>query len=146
MSLDPLTAALDIGKMAIKRIWPDANKRAEEIRKLEEIHQKGDLAQLQAKVSLLQGQMAINVEEAKHASIFVAGWRPFIGWVCGSALVYNFILYPLLLWAWALSGTEQIPPPSVDGSALYPVLMGMLGIGAMRSYDKRNKTDTKGIR
>ena len=72
MSFDPLSALLDLGKSAIDKIWPDPIKRAEELRKLKEIEQKGDLAELNAYVSNLSGQLAINAAEAKHKSIFVA--------------------------------------------------------------------------
>ena len=86
MSFDPISAALDIGKMAISRIWPDPVQQAAEERKLLELSQSGNLAELNAHVQLLVGQMQINAKEAEHKSVFVAGWRPFIGWVGGFAL------------------------------------------------------------
>ena len=151
MSFDPISAIFDVGKTIIEKIWPDPVKQAEEIRKLAELSQKGDLAELNAHVQLLTGQMRINEKEAEHKSIFVAGWRPFVGWVGGIALGYQFILYPLMLWAWAIvdpqtaTGVAMKPPPILDTDALYTVLMGMLGIGAMRSYDKKNGTATQSI-
>ncbi|HHZ97924.1 MAG TPA: hypothetical protein EYN67_20815 [Flavobacteriales bacterium] len=87
MSFDPLTAALDVGKSLIEKIWPDPVKQSQEIRKLEELHQRGDLAILNAEVQLLLGQINVNKTEANHKSIFVAGWRPFVGWVCGFGLL-----------------------------------------------------------
>ena len=94
--------------------------------------------------AITTGQLSINREEAKSPRIFVAGWRPFIGWVGGIALAYQFIVYPLILWGWAAWGPDGVsPPPSVDAAALYPLLLGMLGIGSMRSFDKLKKTDTK---
>ena len=80
MSFDPLAALFDLGKVAIEKIWPDPVKRAEEIRKLEEMRQRGDLEELNAKVKLLTGQMDINKVEAASSDRFVAGWRPFVGW------------------------------------------------------------------
>ena len=128
MSLDPLTSIFDLGKSVVERIWPDANKRAEEMRKLEELKQGGELAKLDAHVKLLVGQLEINKVEAASKSLFVAGWRPFIGWICGLGLAYNVILSPFLdIW---------FDIPKVDVSALYPVLMGMLGIGGMRTVEK----------
>lgn len=128
MSLDPLTSVFELGKSVIERIWPDANKRAEEMRKLEELKLKGELSQLDAHVKLLVGQMEVNKIEAAHKSLFVAGWRPFIGWTCGLGLVYNVILSPFMdIW---------LDVPKVDTSALYPVLLGMLGIGGMRTVEK----------
>lgn len=128
MPIDPLTSIFELGKSVIERIWPDANKRAEEMRKLEELKQEGELAKLDAHVKLLVGQMEVNKIEAAHKSLFVAGWRPFIGWVCGFGLVYNVIVSPFIdIW---------FDIPKVDVSALYPVLMGMLGIGGMRTVEK----------
>lgn len=128
MGIDPLTSVFELGKSVIERIWPDANKRAEEMRKLEELKQGGELAKLDAHVKLLVGQMEVNKTEAAHKSLFVAGWRPFIGWMCGLGLGYNVILSPFMdIW---------LDVPKVDTSALYPVLLGMLGIGGMRTVEK----------
>ena len=152
MSFDPISALFDVGKSVIERIWPDPVKQAEEIRKLQELQQTGDLARLSAAVQQLTGQMEINKIEAAHKSIFVAGWRPFVGWVGGIALAYQFILYPLLTWAWAIvdpqtaTGVAIDPPPILPAGELYTVLLGMLGIGAMRSYDKKNGTATQSIK
>jgi len=152
MSFDPISALFEVGKTVIEKIWPDPIKQAEEIRKLQELQQTGDLARLSAAVQQLTGQMEINKIEAAHKSIFVAGWRPFVGWVGGIALAYQFIVYPLLLWGWAIvdpqtaTGVAINPPPILDTDALYTVLMGMLGIGAMRSYDKKNGTATQSIK
>ncbi len=96
MSIDPITAALNVGKTLIEKIFPDPQKQAQEMRLLEELHQKGDLAELNARVTLLNGQLEINKVEATHSSIFVAGWRPFIGWVCGLALLYAAIFEPMM--------------------------------------------------
>jgi len=77
---------------------------------------------------LAKGQLAVNQTEAAHKSLFVAGWRPAIGWICGFALLYSTIISPILgIWF-------TVPP--VDGSLLTSVLMGMLGLGAMRTAEK----------
>ena len=79
---------------------------------------------------LAKGQLEVNKVEAAHNSLFVSGWRPAIGWICGLALLYSTILAPILgIWF-------TVPP--VDSSLLTSVLMGMLGLGAMRSYEKKN--------
>jgi len=94
--------------------------------------------------ALTTGQLAINKAEAQSSHWFVASWRPFIGWVGGMALAYQFLLYPLIVWAWVATGNDiETAPPMVDASALYPVLLGMLGIGGLRSLDKFHGTDTK---
>lgn len=151
MALDPISSVLDIGKMAIERIWPDANKRAEEVRRLEQLHQAGKEVELDAEVKIMVGQMQVNRAEARHSSIFVAGWRPFIGWVGGLAMAYQFILYPLMTWFWSsliaagVIESDVRYPPLLDTGALMTVVTGMLGVGAMRSFDKLKRTDTKEI-
>ena len=78
----------------------------------------------------LKGQLEINKVEAAHKSLFVAGWRPAIGWGCMLGLLYNTIIANVLsIW---------IEVPEVDTTLLVPVMMGMLGLGAMRSYEKVN--------
>jgi hypothetical protein len=144
MSFDPISAVFDLGKTAIEKIWPDANKRSEEIRKLEELRAKGRLEELAARVSLLTGQMQINQEEAKHKSIFVAGWRPAVGWVCVSILAFNYIGVYLLEYAASIFEVVK-PPERMDMTELWPVLLGMLGIAATRSYDKKQGTQTDKI-
>ena len=81
---------------------------------------------------LIELQAEINKIEAQHRTIFVAGWRPFIGWVCGVALAYNFILRDLLVW---FIGPEQVPP-ALQMEHLMTVLIGMLGLGGMRTFEK----------
>ncbi len=94
--------------------------------------------------AIIKGQLSVNEIEAQNPNMFVSGWRPMIGWVGGIALAYQFIVYPLILWGWAAWGPEGVsPPPPVDAAALYPLLLGMLGIGGMRSFDKLKGTDTK---
>ncbi len=81
-------------------------------------------------------QVEINKIEAQHRSIFVAGWRPFIGWVCGIALAYNFILRDLMAWMIGLWSPTTEAPPELAMTHLMTVLMGMLGLGGMRTYEK----------
>ena len=91
---------------------------------------------------LIQGQQGINEAEAKHASIFVAGWRPAIGWIGAVALAYQFVLYPLLTWLWAFSQgqgwipKELVPPPVLDINTLLVLLTGILGISTTRTFEK----------
>lgn len=82
-------------------------------------------------------QMEVNKAEAAHKSIFVAGWRPFVGWVTGVALSYHFVLAPLLQFGFALAGIEQ-ELPEFDFSQLSTILMGMLGLGGLRTWEKMN--------
>lgn len=90
-------------------------------------HELSTMAERHAQ-ELAKGQLEVNMVEAAHKSLFVAGWRPFVGWVCGVGLAYNIIIAQILgIW---------FTVPEVDPSLLTPVLMGMLGMGAMRSYEK----------
>ena len=76
-----------------------------------------------------------NEAEAMHRSVFVAGWRPFIGWVCGLAFAFHYIALPLILTY------SDVEPPQFDTNSLFTVLMGMLGLGGLRSYEKmKDKT------
>ena len=139
MSFDPLSAALDVGKSLIEKIWPDPVKQSQEIRKLKELHQKGDLAALNAEVQLLLGQINVNATEASHKSIFVAGWRPFVGWVCGFGLLYASVIEPLMRFIATVNdytGTF----PILDTTITMQVLLGMLGLGLMRTKEKEKGT------
>ena len=90
-------------------------------------HEIATMAERHAQ-ELAQGQLEVNKVEAAHKSLFVAGWRPAIGWVCALGLFYNVILANIIgIW---------IDLPEIDTTLLVPVMMGMLGLGAMRSYEK----------
>ena len=116
-------------KPVLDKAYPDANERlaAEE-------------AINAAIASQVIAQVEVNKIEAANANIFVAGWRPFVGWVCGSALAYTFVLQPFLIFILLVSGVVIPPLPVLDWSALSIILTGMLGIGAMRSFDKLKGT------
>ena len=146
MSFDPLTEAFVLGMTAIEKIWPDPAKQAEEKRKLAELKQKGDLAELNAHVQLMLGQINVNAEQAKHKSVFVAGARPFIIWVGGFSLAWAGIVHPLLTWVWAFAGIDGNPPPLIESTALGSIVTGLLGVASMRSYDKTKGTQTDSIK
>ena len=88
----------------------------------------------------LLAQLEINKAEAASGSLFKGGWRPFVGWTCGIAFAYHFVLQPLLIFVFAYIGLETPDLPAFDVGTLLPVLGGMLGIGGLRSYEK-----TKGL-
>tara|TARA_R100001079_G_scaffold109568_1_gene82699 strand:+ start:935 stop:1318 length:384 start_codon:yes stop_codon:yes gene_type:complete len=90
-------------------------------------HEIATMAERHAQ-QLAQGQLDVNKVEAAHKSLFVAGWRPAVGWVCAIGLFYNVILANIIgIW---------VDLPEIDTTLLVPVMMGMLGLGAMRSYEK----------
>tara|TARA_R100001530_G_scaffold59132_1_gene42873 strand:+ start:66 stop:437 length:372 start_codon:yes stop_codon:yes gene_type:complete len=97
----------------------------------------------QEKAELIQeinkAQLEVNKVESGHTSIFVAGWRPFVGWTCGIALCYHFVIQPFLVFLLYLFG-YQVDLPVFNMQTLTTVLMGMLGLGGLRSYEKVKKS------
>jgi hypothetical protein len=123
-----------VGKVAGDLVTTEKEKMELELR-AKELDQAIDLSQIE-----------VNKVEAQHSSVFVAGWRPAIGWVGVAAMAYQFLLYPLLLWGWTyLQGMGWIPtelnaPPVLEADQLWVILSGILGIAGMRSFEK-----TKGV-
>ena len=87
-------------------------------------------------LELIKVQNELTKIEAQHRTVFVAGWRPFIGWVCGLALFYNFIIRDLLVWVMKIWTPDTIVPPALQMEHLMTVLLGMLGLGGLRTYEK----------
>ena len=106
MALDPVTAMLDIGGKVIDRLFPDPSQAASAKLELIRLQQTGELAQLSADLEMAKGQMTTNQAEAANSSVFVAGWRPFVGWVCGAAFAYKFVLAPAGAFALTAHGRE----------------------------------------
>jgi hypothetical protein len=114
----------------IGRFLPeDKEERAKAEREIE-----SQLATHLAKVDL--AQMAINREEARSRNIFVAGWRPFIGWTCGISLAWTYVGVPMLQFALAQTDQLHVVLPALDMSEMMPVLLGMLGLGGLRTFEK----------
>ncbi|WP_337997151.1 3TM-type holin [Oleispirillum naphthae] len=82
-----------------------------------------------------QGQAATNTAEAQSGNWFVAGWRPWIGWVCGLALGVQFVVGPLAVWAFDMAGHPIQAPPALD-DMLWELMFGMLGLGGLRTFEK----------
>jgi len=122
MAADPITAVADLAGTVINNIWPDKTE--------------AERAQLAAAVAIVQGQLAVNQAEAANPSLLVAGWRPAIGWICGGALAYTYLLYPLLVWAAAIWWPNLTPPKLGNDGMLYELLLGMLGLGGLRTFEK----------
>ena len=139
--MDPISVLFDLGKTAIEKIWPDPSKRAEELFKLEQLKQNGDLAKMQAEVNLMLGQIEINKTEAQHPSVFVAGWRPAVGWVGALAFAYSTILEPFMRFVATLCGYGG-EFPKLDDNLTMQILFGLLGIGALRSFEKAKEVQT----
>lgn len=129
LTLVPAISAL------LDKLIPDPDARAKAKIELLKAEREADLEELRLALSAAQMQSEINKQEATNDHIFVSGWRPFIGWVCGVAFAYHFIVQPLLVFVIASSGAT-IEPPKFDMDALSTVLMGMLGLGGLRTLEK----------
>lgn len=121
MSLDPVTAGIDLATSIIGKIWPDKSAQEQ--------------AQLAAAVAIVQGQLDINKAEAASSSSFTSGWRPAIGWVCAAALAAQYIARPLLAWVGIVTGHPFPTLPGIDDN-LWQLMLGMLGLGGLRSFEK----------
>ena len=108
-------------------------------KKNELAHEIATMAERHAQ-ELAKGQLEINKAEASHRSIFVSGWRPSVGWVCSIAMAYHFVLQPLIIFGVTVAGVAIPELPKFDMNSLMTVLMGMLGLGGLRTFEK-----TKGL-
>lgn len=135
--MNPIWQAL-IGPIAglLDKVIPDKDAREKMA------HDIALLAETQAHAQIM-AQVKVNMQEAAHKSLFVAGWRPGAGWTCVIAMFFNFVAAPLINWGTAIFGVlgpdgNVIVLPTLDLSIMMPVLLGMLGLGGMRSYEKRH--------
>ena len=113
----------------LEKVVPDQNER----QKL--AHEIATLAQKQAHENAM-AQIDVNKTEAASNSIFKGGWRPFIGWVCGTAFAYHFVLQPVLIFIMTYAGHEVPSLPEFDMASLMTVLGGLLGLGGLRTFEK----------
>ena len=126
----PIGAIFGLGEKLIDRLWPDPEQRDKALLELRRLEQSGELAQI-----------AVNLEEAKSESLFVAGWRPFVGWVCASAFAYHYVLVAFIEYIISMFAPETPAPPQIDLADMLPVLLGMLGLGGLRTYEKATGTN-----
>jgi len=121
--IGPVSSLLD-------KVIPDADE------KNRLAHEIATMAEKQAHEAAM-AQVEVNKAEAQHKSIFVAGWRPMVGWTCAVALANHFVLAPLILFGVGISGVEIPDLPAFDMDSLMTVLLGMLGLGGLRTYEKQ---------
>ena len=121
MDITGLGAVSELASTVIGKIWPDKTEAEKQ--------------QLAAAVMVVQGQLDVNKAEAGNPSVFVSGWRPAIGWVCGAACAWNWVGLPMAKLGLALGGVEITLEPA-DISEMMPILLGMLGLSGFRSYEK----------
>jgi hypothetical protein len=128
MALDSVTALFEIGGKVLDRVLPDPAQQAAAKLELMKLQQNGELTQI-------AGQMEINKVEAASSSIFVSGWRPAIGWICGAGFAVQFVIGPLAEWGSSLAG-HPVKFPQMDTGTMMPLLLGMLGLGGLRTAEK----------
>ena len=126
---------LEIGKGIINRLFPDPAAAAAAQLELLKMQQNGDLAQLAADTDLAKLQIQTNIAEAA-GNWFTAGWRPCIGWVCGAGLAYAALIEPFARFIAKVGFGYVGDFPVIDTNLTMQILMGMLGLGAMRSVEK----------
>ena len=127
MALDPITAIADLIKTGLDKWIPDAGAREEAALKVAVMVHQGNMAQIE-----------VNKVEAASSNLFVAGWRPAIGWICGAGYAYAFVLQPFLVF---IITALQIPLntaqlPVLDMGEMSLMLANLLGFGALRTYEK----------
>lgn len=126
MGIPLLDTVLDVIKAPLQRLIPDKNARSKFNHELEMELLRAGLAQAE-----------VNKAEAQHSSVFVAGWRPFVGWVCGVALAWHFIGFDMANWLRLAFAPHMPMPPALNGTeTLVTVLMSMLGLGGLRTFEK----------
>lgn len=131
MAFDPISAGLGLANTIIDKIFPDKTKAEEAKAALK-------MADLTNEFQLYFGQIQTNIEEAKSNSIFIAGWRPYVGWVCGTGFAWQYVVGPFLQFVLNAFGVLSSLPVLETGE-LMTMLLGMLGLAGMRSYDNRGK-------
>ena len=124
----PIDALLTLGSSLIDKFFPDKTQAETAKAQLLQMQVSGELAQM-------AGQLEINKVEAANANLFVSGWRPAIGWVCAMALAYQYLIRPLLSWATIAAGYNFPVLPGLDDN-LWQLMMGMLGMGGLRTFEK----------
>lgn len=132
---------LDIGSKIIDRLWPDPAKAAEAKLELLKLQESGELQRLALDNELMKGQIEVNKVEAASGSLFNSGWRPAIGWTCAVSLFCYYVPYVLaatVLWVVQVVRTgELVARPDLGISDLIGLVLAMLGIAGMRTYEKK---------
>lgn len=136
MAFDPISLALEIGGKVLDRVFPDPAERAKAQLELLKLEQSGDLA-------VMTAQTDINKVEAGSTHLFVSGWRPFVGWVCGVSLFYAAILEPFARFVATVIFKYVGEFPIIDTALTLQILLGLLGLAGMRSWEKKEGVAAK---
>ena len=128
MDLTGVGAVADLASTVVNKIWPDKTEQEKQ--------------QLAAALSIVQGQLDANKAEAASSSAFTSGWRPGIGWVCAIALFCQYVAKPLIQWGGNIAGHPLPDLPGIDNN-LWELMLGMLGLGGLRTVEKINGVASK---
>jgi len=137
LDITGIGSIFDFGSKVIDKLFPDKTEAERVKLELFKAQQAGELAELAAQWDNAKAQIAVNQAEAGSTSLFVSGARPFIMWVCGVGLAMQFLVSPLLIWGAAILG-KTLLLPALDMSTLLTLLLGLLGLGGMRTIEKLN--------
>lgn len=132
-----LSAVMPAVSNLLDRWIPDPEQKAKAQLDLLRMQQEGDFKELDAQLQIALAQAKVNEVEASHASLFSSGWRPGAGWVCVAGMGYELLLRPLLPWVLTVAGVDGVPPLPSLSDVMWELVFGMLGLGTMRSMDKR---------
>lgn len=138
MGLPLIGTFIDAGMKVLDRVLPDQAAKREAQLELLKLQQAGEFKEIELQMQRDLAQAQINQAEAASPKLFVSGWRPFIGWVCGVGLATQFLIAPVATWVARLRGYD-IAFPELDMGTLMTLLAGMLGLGVMRTTEKINK-------
>jgi len=136
MSLDPITAGIDLFTSIVNKVFPDKSEQEKQ-----QIAQQMALEAQDA--DLLKGQQEINKQEATNSNLFVSGARPFAIWICDAALLFNYVLGPYVINPLLIHfGQSSVSPMNMG--ELMPILLGLLGLSSFRTYERINGVIPKG--
>ena len=126
----------DLAGKVFDKLFPNPEEKAKAQLELFKLQQEGAFKELEAELTLATGQMKINEAEANSPDFFRGGWRPFIGWVCGCGLAYQFLIRPILTFILMVAETKVQTLPTLELDTLMTLLFGLLGLGTLRTVEK----------
>lgn len=135
MDVIGIGSVMELGSKIIDRVWPDPAQRDAAKLELFKAQQAGEFKEADQVFELAKGQQEVNKIEAANSALFVSGWRPFVGWTCGAAFAFKFILGPSAVVLMAMAG-HPITLPVFDFTEMSTVLLGMLGLSGMRTIER----------
>jgi hypothetical protein len=136
--LMPWDSVLDLIKTAIDKTWPDKTEAEKAKAALHEAQMQGAFKEMEQQWENAEAQIELNKQTSTSTNVFIAGWRPFVGWVCGSAFAWTYVCQPIVVMIFGLAGhpIDSNGLAKLDFTQIQPILYGMLGLGALRTYEK----------